>query len=140
MDEKYFFIMEKIDFENFVLDFLENIAKSYWFSIEFLLISYWKSMDFAMFSKKSKTKFFKINFLHEKKVFSSGFFFNLKSMISAFQRTQPHLLTPNRCTLGRVWVSETPDSASYFDFFAEGFTCKIKYRSEHTQNRCYYKR
>ena len=27
-----------------------------------------------------------------KKYFSSGFFFNLKSVVSAFQRTQPELL------------------------------------------------
>ena len=71
--EKIFFVMEKIDFENFVSDFFENIAKYYWFSIGNHRNSYWKSIGIWYILEKIWYKIFKINILKYKKYISTIF-------------------------------------------------------------------
>ena len=81
---KYFFIMEKNDFENF--DFQKK-SKSLIFSIEKSIFwskhftwknqfFYWKNENFELFLK---SKIFKIIFLHDEKIFFDGIFFKFNS-------------------------------------------------------------
>ena len=82
--EKYFFIMEKNDFENFGF---QKKFKILIFSIEKLIFPskcftwknwffYWKNQNFQLFLK---SKIFKIIFLHDEKIFFDGIFLNLIS-------------------------------------------------------------
>ena len=83
-DEKYFFIMEKFGFEKKNVTFFEKSQK---FSLKKIFSPIEKFDNFWDFSEKSQIFFSKSNFSMMKKYFSSGFFLNLKSVLSAFQRT-----------------------------------------------------
>ena len=73
----------------------------------------WKILgNFEIFRKKVRFFFSKSNFSMMKKYFSSGFFLNLKSVLSAFQRTQPELLGVSEQETARLnsqWPLPHPD-------------------------------
>ena len=90
--------------KNVVYIFFEMIFKNVFFVIFFskipslalinttLVLIRAKVGKFQNFPKKVTDFFSKSIFSTMKKYFSSGFFLNLKSYLSAFQRTQPELL------------------------------------------------
>ena len=60
------------------------------------------------FSKSVTEKFSNSIFSMMRKYFSSGFFLNLKSLISAIQRNQPELLGTSLQETARIWFHRPP--------------------------------
>ena len=93
-DEKYFFIMEKNDFEKKIVTFFwKNIFFKKSFNILPKKITPSKKNLRFFFSKKKVRFFFSTSFFSMmKKYFSSGFFLKFKRKFSAIQRTQAERL------------------------------------------------
>ena len=103
--------MEKIDFENFVSDFLVKIAKSYWFSIGFPIDFLLKINRISnILIKKIRDKIFKINFLHEEKK-SSNFFYDLEF---SYTIDLAHYEHPRRC-----FRNPAPNYIKVFFYYAQ---------------------
>ena len=96
-DEKYFFIMEKFDFEKIFWKYFSKLREIHLAKNIFLYKILYRKIFFAKwislnFEKYFQNIFSKSNFSMIKKYFSSGFFLNFKRKLPAFQCAQPELL------------------------------------------------